>query len=256
MKAAHDVAPERHTKPFLDHLEDLRHALLRCLAVLAAAVVLAFPFAPRILVLLKRPLLGVVPDPDRFLQSLEVSGAFSVSLAVAFWSGLLVSAPFLCYFIGAFVFPGLTRREQRVILRAAGLAGLLFLAGVAIGYRWTLPVALNVMLGLHRWMGIVALWTVSSYVTFALQLLLGFGLVFELPVLLLILGVLGLVSSRQLRRARRVAILAAVVLGAILTPGPDVFSQVLMALPLILLYELCVWLVWAAERRRGREEGP
>jgi sec-independent protein translocase protein TatC len=152
-------------------------------------------------------------------------------------------------FIGAFIFPGLTSREKRAVINASGFAVVLFVAGVLFGYTFTLPAALKIMFGMHAWLGIRPEWTVTSYVTFALQLLIGFGLVFELPTILLTLGKLGIVSSLQLRTMRRHAIVIILVVAAALTP-PDVFSQLLMTLPLVALYELCIWLVRLDERRK------
>jgi sec-independent protein translocase protein TatC len=242
---------EPGVKPFLAHLEDLRLAILRCVVALSVGMSVAVPLTPRIMMWLKTPLRTVTDNPDQFLRSLEVSGAFSVSLNMALWTGLLFSSPFLLLFIGAFIFPGLTGREKKVVLHASGLAVALFALGVWFGYQFTLPAALKMMFGMHTWLGIRAEWTITSYVTFALQLLIGFGLVFELPTILLALGKLGVVSSRQLRSVRRHAIVVILIVAAALTP-PDVFSQMLMTLPLFGLYELCIWLIWMDERKKKR----
>ena len=212
---------------------------------------MAVPLMPRTMMWLKAPLRGVTDNPDQFLRSLEVSGAFSVSMTMALWTGLLFSSPFLLLFIGAFIFPGLTRREKKAVINAGGFAVALFAFGVLFGYQFTLPAALKILFGMHAWLGIRAEWTVTSYVTFVLQLLIGFGLVFELPTILLALGKLGIVSSLQLRSMRRHAIVMILIVAAALTP-PDVFSQLLMALPLVGLYEMCIWLVWMDERRKEK----
>jgi sec-independent protein translocase protein TatC len=253
MKWASDTTPPeaQDVKPFLAHLEDLRQTLIRCLVALAVGMGVAVPLMPRAMTWLKAPLRAVTDHPDQFLRSLDVSGAFSVSLNMALWTGLLFSAPFLLLFLGAFVFPGLTQQEQKVVLHAGGFAVALFALGVWFGYQFTLPAALTMMFGMHTWLGIRPEWTVTSYVTFALQLLIGFGLVFELPAILLVLGKLGIVRSLQLRSLRRHAIVVILIVAAALTP-PDVFSQLLMAVPLIGLYELCIWLVWLDERKKEK----
>lgn len=246
----HDSVRNRsETKPFLAHLEDLRTTLIQCVAALTVGILIAFPLAPRIFSVLKIPLKGITDDPDTFLRSLEVSGAFMVSLRISFWSGLLMSAPLIVVFIARFVFPGLTRREKDVVVQMSGVSVVLFVFGAMLGYWVTLPVALKVLFGMNAWLGVRAEWTVSSYVAFATQLLIGFGLVFELPVAVLVLGRLGLLSSAQLRDKRRIAIVIALIVGAVLTPGPDVFSQLMMAIPLILLYEICVWVLFYTERK-------
>ena len=246
----HDSGRERtDVKPFLAHLEDLRKTLIQCVMALTVGMVIAFPLAPRIFAVLKIPLKGVTNNPDFFLRSLEVSGAFMVTLRIAFWAGLLMSAPLIVIFIGRFIFPGLTRREREVVLQKSGVSVVLFVLGAMLGYWITLPVALKVLFGMNEWLGVRAEWTVTSYVAFTTQLLIGFGLVFELPVVVLILGRLGLLSAAQLRAKRRLAIVIALVLGAVLTPGPDVFSQLMMAIPLILLNELCIWVLFYTEKK-------
>lgn len=240
-------------KPFLEHLADLRRTLIRSLVAMAVGLAVAFPLAPRILRWLQRPLQAVTDDPTKFLRSLEVGGAFHILMTVSFWSGLLLSLPLVLVFIGQFVFPGLRRAERRIAVEAAGLGALLFAFGVALGYRLTLPATLAIMFGMHQWMGIAPEWTITSYVTFSVQTLIAFGLAFELPVVLLVLARLGLVSHRVLRAGRPWAVVIALIVGALLTP-PDVASQLLMAVPLILLYELCVLATWVAERRQRRND--
>ena len=122
--------------------------------------------------------------------------------------------------------------------------------GVGLGYFITLPIALKIFFSLHGWLGIQAEWTAPSYVAFCMQLLLLFGLAFELPVVLVSLGYFQVISSSFLRSKRRHAIVVVLILAAALTPGPDVFSQIIMAIPMIILYELCVWIVWLFEKRR------
>jgi len=237
-------------KPFLEHLEDLRWTILGCLITLALGMAIAAPLAPEILKLLRVPLQGVTEHPDQFLQSLEITGGFAIALQIIFWCGLLLSAPFILLLIGRFVFPGLKRRERKAIRLALAFAVLLFAFGVALGYVIVLPVALRVMLGLHQWMGIQAWWTITSYVAFTVQLLIAFGLAFELPMVVMVLGYLGIVSSAMLRAKRRLAIVILLILAMLLTPGPDIFSQVVMAVPMILLYELCIWFIRLFERKR------
>lgn len=247
-------------KPFLAHLEDLRVVLIRSALALAAGTAVALCFTPQILAFLKAPLHGLVEQPDTFLRSMEVAGAFASMMRIGLWSGVVLAAPFLVLIIGAYLLPALTSAERQAVGGVGVFSIVLFVAGVWMGYRFTLPFALQAMLALHTWMGVSAEWTLTSYVTFATQLLVAFGLAFELPVVLLILGRLGIVSSTWLRTYRRHAIVAILILGAVLTP-PDIFSQLIMSVPLVLLYELCIWIVWAWERARRRaaaapEQGP
>lgn len=248
---ARDPADSSRTMPFLQHLEELRRAVLGSLGALVVGMGLAIPFAPRVFRILQRPLTTLTGDAEPFLRTLDVSGGFTLAMQLVFWTGLLISLPVILYFIGGFISPGLTPRERRLAGRAVIVAAGLFVLGVWIGYTVSLPIALKVMLQTNVWLGIRAEWIVSSYIVFTLQLLVAFGLVFELPVLLTALGWMGLVSSARLRAARRVVIVVILVIAMILTP-PDVFTQLIMAIPLILLYEVCIVLIRIAESRRAR----
>ncbi len=253
MKALNDHASGMsEAKPFLEHLEDLRLTLIRSAIALAIGTGIALPLVPWIFGVLKAPLAQVVRHPDAFLQSIEVTGAFTVTLRIGLWSGLLLSAPFLVYFIGGFIFPGLTERERQTVKRSSGFAVALFAVGVLLGYFVTLPVALRMMFGLHEWLGVQPAPQVTSYVAFTIQLLLAFGLAFQMPVVVLILGRLGVLSAAQLRERRRYVIVILMLVCMILTP-PDIFTQLVMAVPLIILYEICIRLVEWSERRRDKE---
>lgn len=174
------------------------------------------------------------------LQFSEPAAAIKMWLTVSFFGGILISLPFLVFFIGVFVMPGVRDAERKVMTRVAVFSGGLFLLGIAMGYKVTLPLALGLMLKIGGSLGGESIWFYNKYISFALQLLLGFGLAFQLPVVILILGKMGLVNSTMLREKRRHVIVGLLVLAMALTP-PDVMTQLLMALPLILLYEFCIW---------------
>lgn len=174
------------------------------------------------------------------LQFSEPAAALKMWLLVSFFGGLLLSLPFLVFFLALFVLPGVRDVEQRAIKRIAVFSGGLFLLGVVMGYKITLPLALGLMLKIGAQLGGESIWFYSKYIMFALQLLLAFGLAFQLPVAILILGKMGVVGSRQLREKRRHVIVGLLVLSMLLTP-PDLLTQLLLAAPLILLYEFCIW---------------
>jgi len=247
----HDYAQDR-PKPFLHHLEELRWTIIWSLSVLIIAMLICLPLAPVIFRWLCAPLSKITAHPEMFLRSLEITGAFSIALQLIIWSGIILSAPVILFLIGGFVFPGLTARERKMVRVAGVFAFFLFILGVALGYFITLPIALKIFFSLHGWLGIQAEWTAPSYVAFCMQLLLLFGLAFELPVVLMSLGYFQVISSSFLRSKRRHAIVVILILAAALTPGPDVFSQIIMAIPMIILYELCVWIVWLFEKRRSQ----
>jgi sec-independent protein translocase protein TatC len=250
-------APQKRTlwpdepKPVLDHLEDLRRTILAIGALLALGMAVALPLAPHILHVLRTPLSGVTDRPEEFLRSLEIAGGFSIALRLTFWAGLLLAAPGIILVLARFVFPALRDVERRAAASACAIATFLFVGGVCMCYYLVMPTALRLMLGLHEWLGIRAEWTITSYVSFTVHLLLGFGLAFELPVLLLALGWLGVLTSSMLAKYRRHAIVVIFILAMVMTP-PDVVSQILMAIPMILLYEMCIWLIRIRETRCAR----
>ncbi|WP_372807914.1 twin-arginine translocase subunit TatC [Pontiella sp.] len=188
------------------------------------------------------------------LQFSEPAAAFKMWLTVTFFGGILISLPFLVFFIGLFVMPGVRDVERKVMTRISFFSGGLFLVGIAMGYKMTLPLALGLMLKIGGQLGGESIWFYNKYIGFALQLLLGFGLAFQLPVVILIMGRMGLVSSSQLRDKRRHVIVAMFVLAMVLTP-PDPMTQVLMALPLILLYEFCIWFLHFSGNREPSPSG-
>ncbi|MBI2440346.1 MAG: twin-arginine translocase subunit TatC [Lentisphaerae bacterium] len=238
-------------KPFLEHLADLRTTLLGCLAAWGLGMALVAPLTPRLFNLLRAPLARITEHPEQFLRSLDITGGFAIALQIILWGGLLVSTPVIMVLVARFVLPGLNRLERKVVLGSLGFVIGLFVFGVSLGYFITLPVALKVMFGLHDWLGIRAEWTAVSYVAFAVKLLLAFGVAFEFPVVIVALGRLGLVSAAFLRAKRRHAIVITLVLAMLLTPGPDVFSQAIMAVPMMLLYEGCIWVVRLAEKKKA-----
>ena len=237
------------TKSFLGHLEDLRVCVIRVFLSLAIGMIVVIPFAPRILGMVKRPLAAAGKDPEKFLRVLEVTAGISIAMRIVFWGGLMLSLPFITLFIGRFVFPGLTSRERRTTLSSLGFAVALFIVGVVMGYTVTLPIGLQMMFRISEWVGATqAFVELGNYVSFVLKLLLAFGIAFELPVVVLALGAMGIVTQQQLRDKRRHVIVGLMVLSMVLTPS-DPYTMILMAVPLIALYELCIWIIWARERR-------
>ncbi|AKJ64988.1 twin-arginine translocase subunit TatC [Kiritimatiella glycovorans] len=246
-------AYDEEDRPFLDHLEAFRVTLIRCVITVVVTMLICIPLAPFIIRTLQRPLKRSIEDPSSLLISMQVAGAFTLTMKVVFASGIILGAPVLLFYIGEFVLPGIKETERKWVLRFIAASGVLFAVGVAMGYLVTLPLALRVMLKIHEWIHVGPMWTINSYIGFALQLLLGFGLAFELPVILFILGKMGIVDSRQLRRYRRHVIIGLLVMAMILTP-PDITTQVLMALPLIVLYECCIWLLWFTGEKQETED--
>lgn len=177
--------------------------------------------------------------PSRQLQSLRPMTYFLVSLQVALLGGLVLALPVVFYQFWRFVAPGLLARERRLVLPIIFLSVVCFGVGAAIAYFIVLPLGLRFFLGLEP-TDMTSQWAVDEYISFVLRLLLGFGIVFEMPVVTLFLSRIGVVTPEYMRRVRRYAIVAIFIVAAIFTP-PDPISQILMALPLLGLYEVSIW---------------
>jgi sec-independent protein translocase protein TatC len=237
-------------KSFWEHLEDLRWMLIKMAAAIAIAVVVCFIFAREIFDYIKEPLRQVVGDDkvQDFLWTREVAGGFMLGMNLAFYAGIVAACPFLLWFLGQFLLPALTRRERRMLLPVFASGVVLFLSGCALAYFGVLPLTLQFFVSYNEYLGISSRWEVTDYASFVAMLLLAFGVAFELPLVVLALAKLGLVSSKFLREKRSYVIVIIFVVAAILTP-PDVYSQVLLGVPMVALYELCIWIAWWMERR-------
>ena len=230
-------------RDFYDHLEALRRNLLVLLGFFAAAGVGIFFFADPILSLIRRPadLLGVP------LYALRPQEKFLTYIRVAFSTAALASVPVGIMLAAGFIAPALSKREKRIFLPASAAVVLLFAAGILFAFLVILPVALGFFVSFRAADGIEPLWSFREYVRTVFSLLFAFCLVFETPLLLLVLIKLEIVRLETLKKGRRHAVLLILVLSALITP-PDVLSQLLVAGPLYLLYELTILLARAFVR--------
>lgn len=188
------------------------------------------------------------------IVSLGPAAAFVVATKIAFYGGLVIASPFIFYFIGNFVFPALKIHEKKYIYRGLGFGIGLFLAGVCFCYFVMMPMALAVSAKYAEWFGFKAnQWRAEEYIAFVCKFMLGMGLGFEMPVVILTLVKIGLLNYQILKSARRYVIVIAFVLGAVLTT-PEVITQILMAVPLLFLYEVSVWVAWYWERQEKKRE--
>ncbi len=237
--------------PLLDHLVELRRRLLWSFAAIALSFGICLYFARPIFAFLVQPLLAA--GQGRLIYT-NIFEAFFVELKVAFFAALMVSFPIISNQIWRFVAPGLYSREKRAFLPFILMTPFLFLLGAGLAYYVAMPVALEFLLGFEGNVGGVqqdALPGVGNYLSFVTRFIFGFGVAFLLPVLLMLLERAGLVTRAQLKSGRRYAIVIAFVIAAVLTP-PDVVSQLLLAIPLVLLYEISLVAIWFTERRRAR----
>jgi sec-independent protein translocase protein TatC len=187
------------------------------------------------------------------LKNYSPIGAFIVALKLALYGGLVLAAPFVFYFVGEFVIPALKVREREWLYRASMLGSVLFLMGVAFCYFIIVRVALLASVGFSQWMGFGAdEWRAEDYIGFVCKFMLGMGLSFELPVVILTLVKLGLLDVAKLSRFRAYWVVIELVISAVATPSGDPVTMVLMALPLHALYEMSLLVAWVWERRDRR----
>jgi sec-independent protein translocase protein TatC len=218
----------------LDHMIELRARLLRAIAGLLLLFVALLPFANRLYAWLAQPLLDKLPAGGQLI-AVEVASPFFAPLKLAFFVAVVVAMPWLLYQAWAFVAPGLYRREKKLALPLLASALALFYAGCAFAYFIVLPSVFTFLQKVTP-AGVAMMTDINAYLDFVLVIFLAFGASFELPVALVILVLLGWVTPAQLREWRGYAIVGIFVVAAVITP-PDVVSQLLLALPMVALYE-------------------
>ena len=270
-------APSKGDMGFLDHLEELRWRILRAMAALIVGSILCFSFSDYLMDLLIQPyeeavlsienqqkldaiasvesfLKGMFYDNEpsvqadasiveipshRRLQALRPMTYFFISIQVALLGGLLIALPIIFLQIWKFIAPGLLKNERSLIIPIVSSSVFCFTLGGAIAYFLVLPMGLRFFLALEP-PDMTSQWAADEYVGFVIRLLFGFGLVFEMPVITLLLTKAGLITSKLMRQYRRYAIIGIFVVAAFITP-PDPVSQLMMAMPLLFLYEISIW---------------
>jgi sec-independent protein translocase protein TatC len=238
--------------PLLDHLIELRRRLLYCVAAIVVSFFVAFYFAEEIFGFLVHPLAAAGQNKVIYTQIFE---AFFVQVKVAFFAAMMLSFPVIANQLWQFVAPGLYRQEKKALLPFLLATPVLFIGGAAMAYYIAVPMALHFLLSYQGDLGggvkQEALPSVANYLSFVMQFLFAFGVSFLLPVVLMLLERAGIVTRKQLISARRYAIVGAFAIAAVLTP-PDIGSQLLLAIPLCLLYELALIGIWFTERKRAK----
>ena len=234
----------------IDHLRELRRRLLISVIALGAGTALAYPFWEKIVILLKRPAQELNGGEGVPLIATQVTEAFTTSFKVSIVAGLVLASPVVLYQVIRFVAPGLTGREQRYLLAFLPAALLAFIVGVAFAYLVLTPQALPFLLSFGGEV-VEPQIRVSSYVDVMIRLLFWMGVVFETPLVMLLLAQLGIINARAFSRFRRYWIVVAFILGAIITPTVDPINQALVALPLLVLYEVGILLARLVGRKRA-----
>ena len=238
--------------PFLDHLEELRRRIIWALVALAICAVLGFFVVTELDVIgiLERPFQQVMPGQNLLFTS--PTTPVVVTFKLAFVVGFIMALPVIAFQAWSFFSPALYEHEKRLVIPAIGVGFLLFLAGIAMAYFFVLPLGLKFLLGFQA-ESLEPIITIDEYLKFATRLILAFGVIFEMPVVLVFLGMLGIVTPESLRKHRRHAIVILAISAAVLTPA-DVGTMFMLFTPMILLYEMSIWLVWFVVKRDESDE--
>lgn len=231
----------------LGHLNELRRRLFRIVIIVVLGFVAFYGVSEQLYAFLSAPLQACMPEGSKLIYT-SPQGAFFTYMKVALVASLFGTSPFSFYQLWAFIAPGLYREEKRAVLPLAFFSSIFFLAGAAFCFFLVFPIAFQFFMGFAT-DTIVPMISVEEYLSFALKLLLAFGLVFEMPLFAYFLSRFGILTPDLMRRSRRYAILAIFIVAAILTP-PDVFSQCLMALPMLVLYEVSIYVSAMAYKKK------
>lgn len=238
-------------QPFLSHLEELRKRLIASAVAAGIGFGICYFFSERMFRVLVLPLKKNMPEGDRLIFT-GLPEMFFTYLKTAFVAGILLAAPFIFYQIWMFIAPGLYKNEKKYVIPFVVFSTILFVGGSLFGYFVVFPFGFKFFMGFANDY-IQALPSVKLYFSFAVKLLFAFGMIFELPVVIFFLARMGLVTSDFLRKKRKYAILMTFVMAAILTP-PDVVTQCMMAGPLIVLYEISIYIAKFAAKKKAPEE--
>lgn len=220
---------------FISHLVELRDRLLRAILAVIVVFLCLFPWARELYAILAKPLIAALPAGGQMIAT-DVVGVFLVPVKVAFLVAFVIALPYVLYQVWAFVAPGLYVHEKRLVLPLVVASSLLFIVGMSFAYFLVFPVVFKFMASIAP-EGVAWMTDIDKYLSFALTTFVAFGVTFEVPVVVIVLVRVGVVSIEKLKQIRPYVIVGAFVIGAIFTP-PDVISQVMLAVPLWLLYEL------------------
>ena len=248
-------------KSFLEHLEDLRWTLIKGGSTLMIGMIVCLVAGNFLAWVLIQPLENanaLLKTEKIQLEYFDPAGPFVSALHLAFFGGIILTSPIIFSFVLQFILPALKVVEKKYLLRALIAGSTLFLAGVSLCYFWVLPLALRATVQYSNWLlggagKAVHIWRAETYFSFVTKCMIGMGLGFELPVVLLTLVKIGVLDYRKLAAMRRYMVVVCLVLGALLTT-PEVLTQLIMALPLYGLYEITVWIAWYWERQERKRQ--
>jgi sec-independent protein translocase protein TatC len=241
--------PQKEDKmPLTSHLEELRKRLVRILIAVGIAFLGCFAFKEEIFRIVAQPLISVLP-PGSHMVYTGLPEAFFTYIKVSLYAGIFVASPVVLYQVWKFISPGLFPKEKKFVAPFVITSTMLFIGGVCFGYFLVLPSAYKFFLEFTTDF-LKPMLSMREYLTLTLKLLLAFGIIFEIPVFLFFMTKIGLVTPRKLAKTRRYAIVACFIVAAIITPTPDAFTQCMMAIPMVILYEVGIIVSRLASRRK------
>lgn len=239
--------------PLTAHLEELRWRLIKALLAITVGFALTYSFADQLFFFLTRPLLVLTPGPVELIGT-GVTEAFFTKLKVSFIAAIFLASPVLFYQAWLFVAPGLYDQEKRYARPFVFFATIFFVVGAGFCYYVVFPVGYRFFIEEYQTIGVSPSIRISEYLTFTARMLLAFGLTFELPVITFFLARIGVVTYQMMLHYTRYAVLVIFIIAAVLTPGPDIASQMLMAGPLLLLYILSIGVAYLFGTQKPQTE--
>lgn len=253
-KVALNLGKDDEEKPFLEHLEDLRTMIVRIVVTLLVTAIGTFCFYKQLFQLILKPLqfAGLVESVEQAQTSLiniDPSAAFMTTVNVSLIAAVIIAFPVLLIFIMQFVLPGLHQNEKKLLFPALAIGTGLFLTGVLFSYFMVLPRALSFFDEFGKSIGVKQTWTLENYTTFSTRFILIFGVSFELPVVVMALVKLDFLGYATMKKTRKHAIIFIAIFSAVITPTQDVLTLLLLAGPLYVLYEICIWLAYFMEKK-------
>jgi sec-independent protein translocase protein TatC len=254
---AREAELEGGRMPFLEHLTELRDRVRNAAIAFAIAFLICWGFAERIFAWLREPLFDIwAQHPDWGKPKLIYTGLtqpFWVNMSVALWAGIFVASPVVFYQLWKFIAPGLYKRERKVGVTFAVFSAVFFVSGALFCFYLALPALIRYMMSYNSEY-LQSMLNIQDYLDITRDTMLAFGAIFEMPLLIYFLAMVGMVTHRSLWKFSRWFVVLAFIIGAILTPGPDVVSQFLMATPMIVLYNISILFAWRVTRKRERAE--
>jgi sec-independent protein translocase protein TatC len=239
---------EEHKMSLTEHLIELRKRLIRSVIILGIGFGVCYYYKDWIFDIITQPLTQVLPK-NSYLIYTGLTEAFFVYMKLAFFASLIITSPFILYQIWKFISPGLLPKEKKYVVPFVLSSSLLFISGILFGYFIVLPPAFEFFVSFNN-KYLQAMISFKDYLSLFVTFLLGFGLSFELPIFIFFLTKLGIVNAKMLSKQRKYAILVIFIVAAILTPSPDALSQILMAIPLLFLYEVSIFVARFAEKKK------